>query len=271
MNTPIKALLLAASTASFGLAGFAQLPSSFFTPTNLFTAPSSAILAQRNTQLGTGMTEFGQNLYLDNTATYLDVVSSWNNGPLNLSSAFNPAGGQVRVIYIGKSALWQNSLGYVVEPPMPNTSNPADYHPLVTGITGANVTSGYDTTVSYAAGKTLDFFINSGGGLTQGGVFYALGTPNQLSGTDTSLHIHWDSAVLPTLDHGPLTTYFIGFEDERNTVSFYDGDFTDLLIGLQFLPTPVPEPSTYGLIGAALLLGLIGYKRFKSAANASAA
>jgi hypothetical protein len=36
--------------------------------------------------------------------------------------------------------------------------------------------------------------------------------------------------------------------------------------------TPVPEPSTYGLIGAAGLMGLIGYRRFRAQrANAAAA
>ena len=269
-TTPIKALLFAASAASFGLCGFAQLPPSFFTPTNLFTQPSPAAYNLLNSELGSGASVFGQNLFFNNTVNYHDVVSTWNNGPLNLSSSFNPAGGQVRVIYIGKSALWQNDLGYVVEPPMPNTMNPADYHPLVTGITGSNVTGGEETIVNYSAGKTLDFFINSGGGLTQGGVFYALGTPNQLSGADSTLHIHWDSAVLPTLDHGPLTTYFVGFEDERNTVSFYDGDFTDLLIAFQFIPSAVPEPSTYGLVGALALCGLAGYRRFKAVRMAQA-
>jgi hypothetical protein len=49
-----------------------------------------------------------------------------------------------------------------------------------------------------------------------------------------------------------------------------DWDYNDIVLALQFFDkngtplTPVPESSTYGLIGAAGLLGLVLVRRFKS-------
>jgi len=229
----------------------------------------------------------GSNLYFDSDANVQGVISSsWAPGPLNLASIFggNPflaGGGAVTTIFIGETAGWTDDFGYTP------SNSPSSHIALATDIKAANVpTPGFDivngqsTTVNYAAGTTLDFFLNSGGDLTQGGLFYAFGTGNQFSGSDVSNHIHWSTQLVNTTYFNgtsfvtaPVTTLLVGFEDTRQGVSFYDGDFNDIVVGFQFLPTqpnnPVPEPSTYGLLGAAALVGLVAVRRFKRTAKAA--
>jgi hypothetical protein len=67
-----------------------------------------------------------------------------------------------------------------------------------------------------------------------------------------------------------VTTYVVGLEDWRLDRSS-DADYSDNVIALQFFTssgTPltsevVPEPATFGLIGAAALLGLVALRKFK--------
>jgi hypothetical protein len=73
-----------------------------------------------------------------------------------------------------------------------------------------------------------------------------------------------------------VDTLLIAFEDLRGpslppggglpVIPPGDGDYTDFLVGFQFLPTQtaVPEPSTYGLLGAAALLALVATRRLKT-------
>jgi hypothetical protein len=74
-----------------------------------------------------------------------------------------------------------------------------------------------------------------------------------------------------------VDTLLIAFEDLRGpalppggglpTIPPGDADYTDFIVAFQFLPTQqsmVPEPSTYGLIGAAALMAVVGYRRFKA-------
>lgn len=267
MKTPIKSLIMAAAAASLALAAHAQYTGSYL-PGNPFAAPSAANTVLRNSEFHSAVTGvFHEDLYMNSTLGVTDVFTNWHNGSLNLGSKFAAGGGQVRVIYLGKTAGWQNDFGYVTIPPIPHSA----YYEIATDINGVNPAPGSESIISYAAGQKLDFFANSGGPTGQGGLFYALGLGNEFAGTDSSLHIHWNSALLPTADFGSLWTYFIGYEDERTTYSLYDHDFNDLMVAIQFIPTAVPEPSTYGLIGAAALLGLIAYRRQKNKAVAKAA
>jgi hypothetical protein len=62
----------------------------------------------------------------------------------------------------------------------------------------------------------------------------------------------------------------MAFEDIRRRGSGRDNDFNDFIFAFRAIydepQAPVPEPSTYGLIGAATLLGFVGYRRFKKKA-----
>ncbi len=74
--------------------------------------------------------------------------------------------------------------------------------------------------------------------------------------------------VDPTKELSNQQWTVMGFEDIQ-TVFGSHIDYNDMgfaLRGFYFkVDAPVPEPSTYGLIGAAALLALAGYRRFKKA------
>jgi hypothetical protein len=59
------------------------------------------------------------------------------------------------------------------------------------------------------------------------------------------------------------TVLVVAIEDWRD----FDADFTDMFFAIEIYDRtgesqfPVPEPSTYGLIGAALLMGLVAVRR----------
>ncbi len=65
------------------------------------------------------------------------------------------------------------------------------------------------------------------------------------------------------------TYYIFGIDDRRTSLQdFDDGVFGVRLNNQPVGIEPVPEPSTYGLIGAAALIGIVAYRRTKQKAVA---
>jgi len=265
MTTSVKLTMAAMFASALVSIASAQITTPFPT-TNLFADPGPPNSLSFAADLG--------DLYFNSSSDVPSVIQTWNHGPVDFTAAlggnpFNPEGGTVNVTYIGKTAGWQNTLLYT------DSAAPTTYNPLVTKI-GAPTTllhSGYQTEVNYAAGTQLEFWLNSGGASNQGGLFSAFGSANLFAGSDHTSHVRWSTREVTTTYlsgsswiTAEVPTLLIGFEDTRKGVSFYDGDFNDLVLAFQFLPSqsvPVPESSTYGLIGAAGLLGLVGLRRFK--------
>lgn len=270
MTTSVKSTLAAGLAATLVSIASAQMVPPFADVPTAFSAPAYA------SNVGLYQTQLGD-LYFDSDATVPSSIQAWNHGPVDLTTAFgaNPflaSGGSVKAIFLGETAGWKNDFGFSP------SSAPDTYTPLATNIENAldgtgNIQSGWETTVSYAAGQQVDFWLNSGGGIGEGGLFYAF-DGNRFAGDDTSVHTRWQIRdVMTTYFNGSsvvttaVPTLLVGFEDVRQGLSYYDGDFNDFVFGFQFLPTqpntPVPEPSTYGLLGGAALVGLVALRRLK--------
>jgi len=233
----------------------------------------------------------------------LNWGSTTPTGATNLKNAVNAEGGFIRSIFLGESARWLNDIGYTYDgkpTPTSNTSTSNSFTVLsnIQSLAGTpapvNVAFGdyFDVKLGAGLASKFDFWLNGVGAFgattpsstTYGGVYTVfdqsnsnpVNAPGNVKWTASALSVStWVAGYIDAFGNAKgnefknIDTYLVGIEDwNLNTA---DKDYNDYMFAVQFLDAngdrisdPVPEPSTYGLIGAVALLGLVAARRFKS-------
>jgi MYXO-CTERM domain-containing protein len=241
------------------------------------------------------------NVYVPLTGPDAITGLTWGSStPSAITSALstiNSGGGTIRGIYVGESAGWLNDFGYTYnKSPVtaPLQSFTVFHNVQAVGTPDVAFGDHFDVDVLAGTSANFDFWLNASGttttnkssGTTNGGVYTAINQSNSTPFLESG-NVRWSQTPLsvstwvPTANGGAgayenVNTYLASFEDWRLDHTA-DRDFSDFILGVQLFdvngvpiggPTPVPEASTYGILGAVGLLGLAAWRRKKATAVA---
>ena len=175
-------------------------------------------------------------------------------------------GDRVTITYLGKTAGWKNDFGLNIGG---TNAYGAGARTLWSSIEDGAPPVGdqYNFTLGSGGPITLDFWLNSD--YAPNGGTYSIFYPGTSVPSNSGLPDFDYSAlgkifnVHDSISDTNRTILVIAIEDWRD----FDRDFTDMFFAIEIYDRdgtpqfPVPEPSTYGLIGAMLLLGLVVVRR----------
>ncbi len=180
------------------------------------------------------------------------------------------------VFFIGREASFTNLLGMYWEDGA--IGGPGEYNDSLFDNTvdpGYTIRFNLETagtaTDSNIKPSGFDFLLDSSDntGLT-GGVWSLFNSPD--NNDPFAPEFDYSRGTVQMLDG--INYYLYAFEDVWAGDPFHDTtgepDYDDFIFGVVFRDrdgdpiTPIPEPSTYGALGIAFLLGLIGYRKFRA-------
>jgi len=211
--------------------------------------------------------------------------------PSGLTAALNTVntdGGTIRGIYTGESAGWLNDFGYTYhKSPVTDPANSFTVAKGIQTVGSPNISFGQYVDVNLLPGEasTFDFWLNASGRFSNGDtVLSAAGVYTAFDATNSDPYlqqgnVRWTQSpielntwVAADNKYEDVSTYLVSFEDWRLNAQD-DADFSDFILAVQLYDAngtplggnPVPEASTYGLFGAAGLLGLAALRRRKAA------
>lgn len=223
------------------------------------------------------------NMHSPDNILGLSWSTSVNSTVQTIMNNLNSAGGTVRVIFLGESAGWFNDFGYTYSGNPQGPDSYTVYKDMQSYGATPNIHFGDNFSVNLNPGdaSTFDLWLNGVGVMgntnpsptSDGGVYTAFHStnsqpyvaPGNVLWAQSALNVSTWNTFLG--DYANTSTFLVGFEDWRLNHNA-DKDYNDYVFALQFLDkdgrpfSPVPEPSTYGLIGALALVGFVARRRF---------